>query len=257
MDAISVAICGEMQLFREGLAGVLQAPTFTIARVATSLSDIYGDAAAADLPDIVVLGLGVGEDLEDHVGCVTDQVLAGSRLVVLARVPSAGLIEVATKAGVRAVLSTDISGQVLRRTLELVMLGQQVFPAPPGDRAGRSAPMALVCAARSVLTASGVAPAPRLQVQMAPPSGEVQLSEREEQILCRLVGGAPNKTIARELDITDATVKVHIKGLLRKLRVSNRTQAAIWGLNNGYYLDTRRPIVAINGGGGRGLNYIS
>jgi two-component system nitrate/nitrite response regulator NarL len=40
--------------------------------------------------------------------------------------------------------------------------------------------------------------------------------------------------IARELAISEATVKVHLKGLLRKLKASNRTQAAIWALENGY-----------------------
>jgi two-component system nitrate/nitrite response regulator NarL len=46
------------------------------------------------------------------------------------------------------------------------------------------------------------------------------------------VNGLSNKTIARELDIAEATVKVHVKGLLRKTQMANRTQAAVWGLNN-------------------------
>ena len=60
------------------------------------------------------------------------------------------------------------------------------------------------------------------------------LSERKEQILKDLVKGLPNKIIARKLDIAEATVKVHMKSLLRKIRVANRTQAAIWALENGY-----------------------
>jgi two-component system nitrate/nitrite response regulator NarL len=51
------------------------------------------------------------------------------------------------------------------------------------------------------------------------------------------VDGDANKVISRRLNITEATVKVHIKAILRKLRVANRTQAAIWavmrGLNQG------------------------
>jgi len=57
------------------------------------------------------------------------------------------------------------------------------------------------------------------------------LSDREKQILQCLVEGFANKLIARRLEIAEATVKVHIKGLLRKINVSNRTQAAIWALN--------------------------
>ncbi len=60
------------------------------------------------------------------------------------------------------------------------------------------------------------------------------LSEREAQILDGLVKGHANKVIARTCDITEATVKVHMKSILRKIRVANRTQAAIWALENGY-----------------------
>ena len=64
------------------------------------------------------------------------------------------------------------------------------------------------------------------------------LSEREEQILRDLVKGLSNKIIARKLDIAEATVKVHLKSILRKIRVANRTQAAIWALENGYGADS-------------------
>ena len=60
------------------------------------------------------------------------------------------------------------------------------------------------------------------------------LSEREAQILDGLVKGHANKVIARICDITEATVKVHMKSILRKIRVDNRTQAAIWAMANGY-----------------------
>jgi two-component system, NarL family, nitrate/nitrite response regulator NarL len=54
-----------------------------------------------------------------------------------------------------------------------------------------------------------------------------QLSAREAAILKALVQGASNKVIAYRLCITEATVKVHVKAVLRKIRVQNRTQAAI------------------------------
>ncbi|HSK41020.1 MAG TPA: LuxR C-terminal-related transcriptional regulator, partial [Arenibaculum sp.] len=53
------------------------------------------------------------------------------------------------------------------------------------------------------------------------------------------------KTIANHLNITEATIKVHLKSLLRKISASNRTQAAIWALNNGFGENTdRNPAVA-------------
>jgi two-component system nitrate/nitrite response regulator NarL len=63
------------------------------------------------------------------------------------------------------------------------------------------------------------------------------LSEREARILDGLVKGHPNKVIARTCDIAEATVKVHMKSILRKIRVDNRTQAAIWAMANGYAAD--------------------
>ena len=47
-------------------------------------------------------------------------------------------------------------------------------------------------------------------------------------ILRTLTEGASNKVIALKLVITESTVKVHMKAILRKLRLQNRTQAAIW-----------------------------
>ncbi|WP_332673911.1 two-component system response regulator NarL [Aromatoleum sp.] len=57
-------------------------------------------------------------------------------------------------------------------------------------------------------------------------------TEREREILCVLADGRSNKQIARLLDISDATVKVHIKHLLRKLNVTSRLEAAVWALQN-------------------------
>ena len=59
-----------------------------------------------------------------------------------------------------------------------------------------------------------------------------QLSGRERSILNCLTQGASNKVIARRIGIAESTVKVHVKTILRKIRAHNRTQAAIWAMNN-------------------------
>jgi two-component system nitrate/nitrite response regulator NarL len=64
-----------------------------------------------------------------------------------------------------------------------------------------------------------------------------RLSEREVQILDGLMKGHANKIIARSCNITEATVKVHMKSILRKIQVANRTQAAVWALENGHFTD--------------------
>ena len=69
-------------------------------------------------------------------------------------------------------------------------------------------------------------------------SGDLQtaaatsLSEREKQIIDGLIKGQSNKIIARAFGIAEATVKVHMKAILRKLPCSNRTQVAIWALGH-------------------------
>src|SRR3546814_11940425 len=63
-------------------------------------------------------------------------------------------------------------------------------------------------------------------------SSDVCSSDLMEILRC-LVNGDANKVIANRLDITEATVKVHMKSLLRTIKAANRTQAAIWALNQG------------------------
>ena len=56
----------------------------------------------------------------------------------------------------------------------------------------------------------------------------VSLTDREQEILQCLADGLNNKTIARKLGISDTTVKVHIKHLLSKLKLTSRLEAAVW-----------------------------
>ena len=60
---------------------------------------------------------------------------------------------------------------------------------------------------------------------------EISLTEREREILECLTKGLNNKTIARALGISDTTVKVHIKHLLSKLKLTSRLEAAVWAHN--------------------------
>ena len=75
------------------------------------------------------------------------------------------------------------------------------------------------------------------------------MTPREHEILQALVTGSSNKMIANRLGITEATVKIHLKTLLRKIDVNNRTQAAIWAVNNGFSADGAVPT--------RGLHVVS
>jgi two-component system nitrate/nitrite response regulator NarL len=59
----------------------------------------------------------------------------------------------------------------------------------------------------------------------------------ETCILRRLISGDSNKTIARNFSIAETTVKAYVRPILRKIRVRNRTQAAVWALNSPSSMD--------------------
>lgn len=59
---------------------------------------------------------------------------------------------------------------------------------------------------------------------------QASLTERESAILKCLAAGMSNKLIARELDIMESTVKVHVRNLLKKLKFRSRVEAAVWAV---------------------------
>lgn len=65
------------------------------------------------------------------------------------------------------------------------------------------------------------------------PIDSVKLTERERETLSLIAAGHSNKLIARKLKITEGTVKVHVKHLLRKLNLDSRVEAAVWAVKQG------------------------
>lgn len=59
------------------------------------------------------------------------------------------------------------------------------------------------------------------------------LSAREREILGKLARGASNKELARELDLAESTVKIHVQNILRKLKLNSRVQAAVYAVEQG------------------------
>jgi two-component system nitrate/nitrite response regulator NarL len=112
------------------------------------------------------------------------------------------------------------SPDALIKALELAFLDQRVFVFP-----------------KSIATTAekdvDVADPPRGS-QSDEPSRLRHLSPRERQVLVCLAQGSSNKVIARSLNLSKATVKVHLKAILRKIKAHNRTQAGIWAIQHGY-----------------------
>jgi two-component system nitrate/nitrite response regulator NarL len=118
-------------------------------------------------------------------------------------------------ATVDGILDEEVSADALFQALSVIQRGERVV----------SRQLAQLFARQTV-------PSDRGQ-----PRDAALLSPREREIVRRLVRGEPNKTIGHGLNITAGTVKVHLKAILRKLSVQNRTQAAIWAMNNGFDQD--------------------
>jgi len=75
----------------------------------------------------------------------------------------------------------------------------------------------------------------------APPKGGAsasavnpgKLSPREREIIVMLAHGASNKEIARVLNLSESTIKIHVQGILRKLNIAKRVQAAVYAVEHG------------------------
>jgi DNA-binding NarL/FixJ family response regulator len=91
------------------------------------------------------------------------------------------------------------------------------------------ASMQFEAAVEAILAASSgpARPAVRETGPMQDASGWSAITSRETMVIDLLRRGRSNKAIARELDISEATVKVHLRHVMRKLRATNRTEVAI------------------------------
>jgi two-component system, NarL family, nitrate/nitrite response regulator NarL len=140
----------------------------------------------------------------------------GAKIVALAGRSDSLNMSVDDIAVLSGVLTHELPASAFVQSLRLIGSGERVFP-------------------RDVALARAPSPHPP---GTAPRSGGIRLSPREREVLALLVEGHSNKVIAHRLGMTEATVKVHIKSILRKIGVENRTQAAVWALANLPELDS-------------------
>jgi two-component system nitrate/nitrite response regulator NarL len=188
------------RLFRQGLKHLLADTRFAVEAEFSSTEQVVDGAVASGL--VIV---GEGGDLQQLRGAYPQ-----ARIVVLASDFVVDALRDAMNAGADGYLMKNVSPEALLQSLELVMMGEKVFPTN------------LAAMLFDLNNAS------------SPVNSVRGLSPREQDILRALVTGSSNKLIAIKLGITEATVKVHLKTLLRKIDVNNRTQAAIWAMNNGF-----------------------
>jgi len=213
-------------LVREGLIRILAGTQFEVGAHAASLGELQLEAH--DSPSMFIIA-------------DPDQASEGEDPIVQVRRehPSAWIVCLAStdhparcldviRAGANAVLTHQLSADALVKSLELVSLG--VAPIPTNllkellDQRHDAVPSWQPdLEAQQAHTGNG---GPLLRS-----ARDVPLSTRELNILGCIQKGNSNKVIAREYDIAEATVKVHVKSILRKIGAANRTQAAIWAMS--------------------------
>jgi two-component system nitrate/nitrite response regulator NarL len=212
MEPVRAFLIDSNKLFREGLKRLLDDSPFQIGAEAANLREAVGAVENGLRPQLILLDLVNGGDEEAEAMRRLRGMLPDTRIVILTSDLCTRRLANALEAGADGYLMKDLSSDALTQSLRLVMMGEKVFPTHLA---------ALLISGR--VNGSGT--------EM--PVSRKGLSQREVQILRCLLNGDSNKMIANHLNITEATVKVHLKSLLRKIHASNRTQAAIWALNNG------------------------
>jgi two-component system, NarL family, response regulator YdfI len=207
---------------------------FIVARsslVRTGLQSLFGDrnvevvgsladfeSLASEWVDVradVILVEASGEQFEALMDSLAASQLASeAAIVVLTDHREPRSLSDALRAGVRALLPSDISPDQLVAALEAAAAGlivvhstevQAMFPAADG--------------------------APRERAELAEP-----LTPRESEVLQMLASGFANKAIATQLKISEHTVKFHVASILGKLGATSRTEAVSLGIRRGLVL---------------------
>jgi two-component system nitrate/nitrite response regulator NarL len=212
---VSVTVLGARALFRAGLVDLLSAIGFTPIEEADDAAELRRRLGDSSPKDMLITALARGG------GAISDTVrdirtwLGAAKVVCL--VPEFDLDEMRAcfAAGASGYVLESITREALRESLRLVDAGEKVFPS----ELALQFPMLTAKAG----TSEGETPA----------SPETVLSSREIEILQCLANGQSNKAIAKNLAIAEATVKVHVKRILRKANATNRTQAALWAIATG------------------------
>lgn len=214
--AVPTALICDGFLLRSGLESILRETPFAITEAASVTGSKRLQSCALNTALLII-------DATQNTGRVLEMIRQvkerspDTRIVALADHFELDFVQMAHEAGVTGFCLTATRPEVLIKSLELVTLGESILPFE---------------VLRSLMDAGPQNHSQPLQDNTAEPKHSdlkgCKLSVREEEILGCLTKGEPNKVIARKLDITEATIKVHVKAILRKIGVSNRTQAAMW-----------------------------
>lgn len=222
---VPVLIIDRSPIYRTALAQSLDSSRFQITGSYANLSQL-SQRETARKPCLALVS--VADDLEVILSQVPllRQQNESFQVVLLVDRYCADELIAALGAGVSGYLvKHDVNADLLARALDLVLLRTTIIFPEVRSLGGHG----LAADPVEERTTQAGSRAGQKQATISEASSPIAgISPRERTILEMLTHGASNKHIARELNIAEATVKVHVKSLLRKIGVTNRTQAAIW-----------------------------
>ncbi len=205
---VRIVVVDDHPLFRKGVADLI---------AMDPLLELIGEAASGEeglklaleiTPDIVLLDLNMrGMDGLATLKALKEQGYGGYVVMLTVSDSESDIID-ALRGGADGYLLKDMEPEQVLESIRAAASGQIAIPVELTQLLAR----ALRHEGRPVT------------------SSEANLTEREQQILELIAESLSNKQIARELDIAESTVKVHVKHLLKKLKLRTRLEAAVWSL---------------------------
>lgn len=207
--AASIMLVDDHPLLRKGLRQLLTlSGEMEVVAEASNGKDAIKLASELD-PDLILLDLNMqGMDGLETLRHLRDEGVT-SRIVMLTVSDADEDVLSTISAGADGYLLKDMEPEDMLVQIERALSGKMVL--------SEAVTQVLATAIRNPTTKDAV--------------GSDSLTQRELEILKLIAKGMSNKVIARELDISDGTVKVHVKHLLKKLHLRSRVEAAVWMIN--------------------------
>ncbi len=207
----SVLLIDDHPLLRKGVKQLIDLED-DLEVIAEASNAETGVAKAVETdPDLILLDLNMPEINGIETLKMLREADVGSRIVVFTVSDNEEDVVAALRAGADGYLLKDMEPEELLASLNQAALGKMVISEK--------------------LTALL---AQALQAGRTTKSADISsLTPRERQIIKLIAAGLPNKLIARKLSITEGTVKVHVKHLLKKLNLRSRVEVAVWAVNEG------------------------
>ena len=208
-EAASIMLVDDHPLLRKGLKQLIaMEDDMTVVAEASNGPDALELAAEHD-PDLIVLDLNMhGMDGIETLKKLRDSGVT-SRIIMLTVSDADDDVVAAITNGGDGYLLKDMEPELLLEQIHRAVTGKMVLSE----------------AITEILATALRQPTQSATSQLS------TLTNREHEILSLIAKGMSNKVIARELDISDGTVKVHVKHLLKKLGLRSRVEAAVWMVN--------------------------